>query len=59
MMQTTVVAARLPADMAERFREQARRHNLTPSRALEAAVEGSLLAEQQPEADAATSDAGA
>lgn len=52
MLQSTVVAARLPADEAAQFQDQARRHGLTPSRALQALVEGALLAEQAHDVEA-------
>ena len=49
MMATTVIAARVPTADAERFREQANRYGLSPSRAVATLVAGALEAgEGQP-----------
>ena len=42
---TTPVAARIPNELVEPFRQQAQRFGLTPSRAVAALIEGALLVE--------------
>jgi hypothetical protein len=48
---TTPVAARIPNELVEPFRRQARRFGLTTSQAVAALIEGALLAERDDVAD--------
>jgi hypothetical protein len=56
MHTTTVVTARVGVEDANRFEEQARRHGLSRSRAIEALIRGALIAERRPAAEPAADE---